>query len=315
MSPIDELQKRIDELIQSIGLNIGSAENDIRLIVYQILDYYSYRGVLRSDNTDFKLLRDLEFAIDNAITKSGYFDDIQKLIDTIEEIETVTKETIVQTNKKVDFTADVVNLTQEKKMAIDGIVSRLSAPEAIKINITLELKQVIYRSIKSGVTLQEAKNAISPLIVGDSARGGSLSRYYGTIATDTLNQFQGVVSQEVSNSYGLIDFMYAGELKTTSRPQCIRWAGDMGGRLVKEIVEFEMKRALPSVRRSNDLFKGYSVYAIPSVANFPIIRGGHNCRHTAIPYLAEVEEADQIIKKFNGIYSTMLLQKYKKFRE
>lgn len=314
MNELDELQKYIDELISSIGIQIKSSENDIKEIVFNILEYYSYRGELRSDDTDFKLLRDLENQILVAVNQSGYLDNIEKLILFLDKIEEVTKAAIVDTNTGKKFTKSIVDLTQEKKIAIENIALRLSSPESIKINITNDVKKIIYTSVKSGVRLSEAKDILGTLISGDTERGGSLSRYYSTIATDTLNQWQGTVSQTTSEKYGLIDYFYAGDTITTSRPQCIRWANAMGGRLVKEIVEYEMQRARPTIRRPNNDFSGYSVYAIPSVVNFPVIRGGHNCRHTAIPYLATVDEANRLIKKFNSIEGTNLVQKYTEFR-
>lgn len=312
MLSIDELQEKIDGLIEDVGISLKHVELDILEALHKVLDYYSFEGSLRSDYTDKRLLNQINEIVYKIINNSGYVDEIEKLIDLYDEIEEVTNNAIVKHNKKVNFDKNI-NLSDQRKLSVDNLVTKLTSPSSLNVNLSTDLKQIIYQSIKVGVTLKEAKDTLKLSVLGKNGNG-SLSRYYHTIATDTLNQYQGVVSQEISLSYGLIDWMYVGPIITTSRPQCYRWVIEMGGFLIREIVEHEMILARPTIRKGTKQFKGYSVYAIPSTASFPIIRGGHGCNHTAIPYLATKSEAQELIKKFNSLTGANIQLKYQEQR-
>ena len=311
--------KKLQDLISGgyeDGLdNIADTEEVLYESIIKMVLGYLLKGNLDSNLTDFQLIKEINEELIKAIEKSGYVKKIDDFIPLLDDIAEETINLVREANGSVRFTKKVVNLTQEKKNAINTIVNRLNGAESIEANISDPIRQILYQAINNNATLADAEAMLRPLIIGDAQKGGLLSRYYKTIAKDSLNQWSGRVQQKISTEYGLIDFMYVGQNKTTSRAQCIRWISEENGVLIKEVIEAELKEARSSVRSKSKRFQGYSAANIPTVANFATVRGGHGCDDLAIAFLATEEEAEAAINSYNTRNKTRLRLKYQELRK
>lgn len=314
MPLLDDLRKLIKDSTESVNDKVKAAESELIELIEKLLNGFLVRGSLESSDSDFQIFKRIEDLVRSAIIKSGYVESISDLVPVVDQIEEIGKDIIQNTNPRIAFNKNLVDLTQDKKLAISKISNSLSSPMSIKINIADEIQQIIYSSIQQGITLKESISVLEPLIVGDSAQGGLLSRYYKGVAKDSLYQWHGVVNDRVGVKYGLIDYQYSGSIRTTTRPQCYRWVRELNSILIKEVIEREMQLARRTIRKSNSRFQGYSIYAVPSLASFPKIRGGHNCGHTAIPFLATEEQAAASLEKYNSLYSENLVLKFQEIR-
>ena len=309
---------RLDDLLNN-GFEDGlegviDAETGLFALVIQIVRDYLVRGNLVSDETDFRVLRAIEEAVLQAVRDSGYVDTIDDFVPLIDDIATETTNLTVLANERVRFNRNVVNLTQEKNIAIEELVTALNGADSIKTNLSNPIRSIIYQAIQSNATLEDAEALLRPLIIGDSARGGLLARYYRTIAIDALNGWSGTVQDKIASTYGLIDFMYTGSTITTTRPQCSRWISNYNGLLIKEVLERELQEARRSIRTRTSRFSGYSLLNAPSAVNFGRVRGGHRCRHLAISFLATEEEAEQAIRLYNSTENRRVTLKYQEQR-
>lgn len=310
----DEILEIIRKGTNLINGTIQDAEDYLNTFVKKLLSNYNNKGNLEFDESDFKLSKKVREAVEKAVQKSGFTEVAIQFIPILNKIEEITKRIAKIANPEVKFSKDVLDLTQDKKLVIEQITAALSSPASIKANITGELQRIIYGSIKNQIAYKDALQILTPLISGDAEKGGLLSRYYKTITRDTLNQWNGAINQGIATKYGLIDVLYAGGKRTNSRPQCIRWVDQLGGVMTKEVIESEMKKAIKTIRKPNDQFKGYSVYAVPTTENFTVVRGGHNCQHRATPTLLTPEKAESNIKKYNALGNSVKM-KYQNVRE
>ena len=315
MNNVDNLRDLIRNSYLAGREGLAKAESKLLEAIKRIIRKYLVRGVLQSDETDFVLFKEIEGAVMGSIIESGYISTIDDFIPIVDKIEGLAKDIIREANPNFRFRADLLNLNQDKKLAVDSLVGRLTGAQSIRTDISNPIRKIISDSIQFGATLKEAVALLEPLVIGDAKRGGLLSRFYKNIALDSLNTWNGTVNQKIALEYNMIDYSYVGAIKSTSRPQCIRWVTELGGLMTREVIDAEMKLARRTIGRGNASFQGYSVFLTPSLQNFPVIRGGHGCGHQAVPTLLSQEEAAANISKYNSISNSAIKQQFKNLRD
>lgn len=315
MKELDEINKQIDEFIKKGDASFRKEEASLLKKIKDILVNYLSGGILlRDEISEYELFKQIDDLLVGAASSFNAFGDVDDFIPLFDEVASSLGGVIKAQNKGVKFSKNIVNMTQEKKIAIDLLSSKIGVGKTIKSDLTAPIKQILFSSINNNATYEDAVSLLKNYVVGDSAKGGMLSKHYKTIARDSLNSWQGMVNQKVSNVYGLIDFMYVGGSIKTTRPQCLFWVYDLGGKLIREIVEHEVKLAAKSVPRGNSKFSGYSINYYPTLTSFAYVRGGHNCRHQAIPMNFDTDEAQEILNKYNVLRGVKLKLKYTEIR-
>lgn len=181
------------------------------------------------------------------------------------------------------------NITVEQRKLMEDVTRRLISPEGFVDELATPVRQVIYTQITGGARLSEAKRAVKMFVAGDPQTRGYIERWTSQIATDALNQYDGQVQKRISEQYQMDAYRYIGSLIKTSRPQCIRWITKFDGVLRKGK---ELRDEIAWARSNGS---GYSIYTPITEDTFAVYRGGHNCRHRAIPFNIEDDDAVEVL--------------------
>ena len=112
------------------------------------------------------------------------------------------------------------------------------------------------------------------MINGNREQLGVFERWVGQIARDAVNEYQGGINAQIKVQYDLTDIRYVGSLVEDSRPQCVRWVKELGGRIKGTDLQAEIDWAYDH---------GSGMKPDTNPENFPQKRGGYNCEHIAIP--------------------------------
>jgi hypothetical protein len=166
-----------------------------------------------------------------------------------------------------------LNLNPIKTQAIKELSEALTSPQSIKTQMAKPIKDIMFQSVVTGMTLEDAKETLNDFITGGGKRLGSVRRYVSQIARDSLSQYDGLVNAQIAREYELDAYRYVGSLIQDSRPQCVRWVG----KAVLKVEELPAELAWAD-KNGRGLIPG------TTPENFPIYRGGYNCRHMAIPF-------------------------------
>lgn len=325
----DKINKLIADAREDVLKLMKTVEDEqLQIILALLNDLTTRSGLLRPDESDFKVLKRITDAIAAATASDNFTKAIDLFAPTVDGITLEVKSMVLAVNPDFKFKKGIVDVTQDRKVVIEALTKNLRNPASFRVNIQAPLRTIVNNAVQNNMPYDEAVRIIEKYVKGDAEKGGKLARYVDQVAEDALNQWQGTVNARIGSAYGMIDFIYSGPTKTTSRPQCRRWlhknwvdAGNTKrkgykGILPREIIEAEMLRAEKTVGKGKKsiFFSGYSQYAFPTVDNFPIIRGGHRCDDVATPTLLTVKEANKAIDRYNSIEGTKITQRYEKER-
>lgn len=154
------------------------------------------------------------------------------------------------------------------KQALLAQVQAALAPGPISALAATRAAKVISNALLTGRSLRETTDALQQEI-GSSIKGAAT-----LISRDALYQYDGAVNSEIATRYNLTAYRYVGSIVKASRPQCERWVrADI---LTRERLERDI--ALLHRAGNPDGFRPETTFQ-----NFPVFRGGWNCRHQAIP--------------------------------
>lgn len=226
-------------------------------------------GRLVNDDTSLQLVNQIYKETLKIISQSTYKDKVNGYLRNFDEITNLNKELIEKANA---IKLSKVNVNTYQKNAIDDLTAQLTTPASIDANLARPIKQVIFQSIVTGSTLEEAKSVISNFIAGDEQRYGHMRRWTAQIARDSLTQYDGLVNDVIRQEYGLDAYRYVGSIIKDSRPQCVRWVG------LDVIPVEDLQKEINWAKRNG---KGFNDDCTPET--FARYRGGYNCRHMAIP--------------------------------
>jgi len=154
------------------------------------------------------------------------------------------------------------------KQALLAQVQAALAPGPISALASTRAAKIISNALLLGRSLRETTYALQQEI------GTSIKGVATLIARDALYQYDGAANATIARQYGLTAFRYVGSIVKASRPHCERWVdADI---LTRERLERDI--ALLHLAGNPDGFRPETTFE-----NFPIYRGGWNCRHQAIP--------------------------------
>lgn len=163
-----------------------------------------------------------------------------------------------------------------KKQMIEDTLQGLTG-SGVNDAFVVPIREQLFKNAVAGVTIDEMEKSIKTFIEGNDQDVGKFSAYVGQIARDSLNQYDGMINQQMAKDYNLDAYQYVGSLKGTSRPQCKRWVA-MGVLLKEDLSKLlhgsPMQGLIPETNENN----------------FAVFRGGYNCRHTAIPFRMTTRE-------------------------
>lgn len=289
-SELDKLIKKklsiMDNADENFIKSLEPTENAILKAVSGILNKFDIEnGRLVNSDTNQQLLTALNKEITKIINDSTYTKRIEPYLREFDSITQLTLE-IMDVGNGIKSTK--VNPNDFKKTAIDDLVKGLTSGDAVDTNLVQPIRKYLFDAVVFGQGQQETRKGLESLISGAGGRLGILRRYAGQIARDSINQYDGQVNSAIAREYGLNAYRYVGSLVDDSRPQCVRWVTKFGGVLPFDIMEDEINWAY---NNGTGMIDGPN-NRITTPENFAVYRGGYNCRHTAIPFRQEKENAE-----------------------
>lgn len=182
------------------------------------------------------------------------------------------------TNTMDDYFAsmaiDIGNNSELYKGLVDAnIYSTVDGLTGIGLedNITSGITDIMKETLASG-DRSVMKAALKDFLIKDS----KLTRYAETYSNQAVSQFNSNYMNSVSADLGLNHYFYKGTKITDTRSFCNKLAG-------KYFTEEQLREIVTTESQKNG-GKGWpGMIAGTNWTNFPINRGGWNCRHYLIP--------------------------------
>lgn len=250
----DEFFKSVQELLP---------DNQGKLKAY--LDEFEYRG---GKLVDSKFNRDKLIGLrkelikilsdDYSINFSAYikkFDDISELNLGIQSAMGVTV-----SNLEIGFA---------KKIMTDLVADQLALDKAVDQAIRPGIQRLLFKNVVGQANRKDTFEALTDLIKKDTG----VAQWSKVIARNTLGMYDGMIQQQLAGQYEYDGYFYTGSLIETSRIQCVHWVNDRKGFVTFE----ELKEDIPKYKDQSGYGSGMEL----TMESFPVVRGGHNCRHTA----------------------------------
>jgi hypothetical protein len=139
------------------------------------------------------------------------------------------------------------------------------------------VRKLLFTRINGGKSVAETEQILKALVIGPDGKNGVLTQWAGQVATDAINQYEGVVQSAIATEMGLTGVRYVNSIIETSRSQCVRW------------VEMEwMPEAIIADEIAWAKKNGSGMVFETTAGTFLIYRGGYRCRHKGIPVRDEL---------------------------
>lgn len=277
MDEIETILANIEEIKDTANSRLISAVKISEKAVFvklnsMLKNLTTKAGILEMDSTSKKLLLQISKVINQTLELSGYGVAVNKFVLDFEKID---KNIELLHKSANNLKVDMRKLTQIQKGEILNTIDNLLG-SGVDTNFINPIKKSLYRHISVGGSIADAEKILSNYLIETDKNIPALSRYVGQVSTDSINQYEGAMNNQIAVEYDLNDIMYIGSLIKDSRPQCRRWVG------MKKIKGNDLQKEINwAEKNGSGMIKG------TTSETFRINRGGYNCRHTAIPVFAE----------------------------
>lgn len=225
-------------------------------------------GKIASSAKNREKIIGLNNAVRNAFASSGLYGKMNDLLANFDDLEA----NIVSAQKglnNINIPPSIVNPV--KRLFADQVIFRMQG-RGLDVDFVQPLQNELYRATLMGNNLADVIGRIETTMLGNSRVQGFVQKYSAQVARDALGQFQGTVHERIKTEYNLDAIRYVGSLVEDSRKQCARWVAK------RIILDSELQTEINwAFNNGTGMIQGTT----PS--NFLELRGGYNCRHTAIP--------------------------------
>lgn len=264
-------QKYIDKME---GLSVDAQELFLER-VFKILSRQASKGYLDKGGKNLAMLNGLFTQLYDAMDDAGMLSEVSNLTRLFDK--TLDLNTQIQN----DLSSLDISGLKPMQLQQDFLANYRNVMFGTPYlsSVLVPINDLLFKAIVSGASLAETQSALKT-VVGQ----GKLGAHTIQMTRDALYGYDGALNQEIAKEYGLNAYMYVGSIKPgkssksgkskkyESRPQCVRWVDK--NILLKSDLQDEINWAYK-----------YGSGMIPGTTpdNFPIYRGGYNCRHQAIP--------------------------------
>ena len=287
MSPNDFIdnEEKISRIILALSTTIKEIEPKIADKLNELLiERLSVKGKIIIDKTTYSDLEQIYQEVHKVFLKSEVPKRLKGIIDELDNQYHISASL---TEASSGFKVKNLDIAEEKKLFIQNLSDNVLGYDSFKIRKIAEYNDVVFSGILNNATITELKNSIIDLSKTNVNKGSLLTRYAEQVSTDTINQYRGFVQKKISDNGRFNAWGYFGSLVKNSRTQCIRWVKEFNGVIPFDQIKSEVKWA-------NKNGTGYGKQTL-TVKNFPLIRGGHNCRHTVIATIKN-DRAEKYLK-------------------
>ncbi len=164
-------------------------------------------------------------------------------------------------------------LNRQQKFLVDKTLWGLKEGGLKKYYLE-DATQIVLEAAQLGYSQKQTERRLRNRLLSNPKKDSDYVRYATQISRDSVNQYNGQVNQIVQDEYKMDMIRYVGSLVDDSRPFCIHVRKELKSRIKVS----ELPALLDKFEGSNGMIKD------TDEGNFYIVRGGWNCRHTAIPF-------------------------------
>ena len=251
----------------------------LEVFIIEAIKGTSYSEAVNVFIPNFDALKELNAALHSKVNDIETATMIEENININNFINTVTSQLKAQRATILAYIAE------------DGLQKTISLTNNALEQLVNPIAEVIRQDIITGVTFESATEAML-LAIKDKKLG--LEQWAGQIAKDSLSEADGVINQQIKDTYGLKFTRYTGSIKQTTRPFCYHMlttrpdAVYSDDEIKKALAEF-IPAGVPSTTATTitangkQQRKGDGMKPGTDLQNFSIRRGGWNCRHYAVP--------------------------------
>lgn len=275
MSKLEDILKKSDndlnDIVESLLKQIRIVEPKLFNSIVEIFDYMDIKGgKISTTKKAIEALMMVEKLFNKTFKKYGYYDSVKSFG---LGFDLVTENNIAQYEALKIGRISSSQISPIKKEAVSQVIDSLTG-NGMYENFVKPIRKALYKNIVFGASVSETIEDLQQYIGGKDSQ---MQKYVGQVATDSIQQYDGMVNQTYKNEFELGAIRYVGSIIETSRGQCVKWV--KMGTLTDEQIKEELKWVKKA--RFYETHKVSGMISDTTIKNFLINRGGFNCRHRA----------------------------------
>lgn len=275
MSKLEDILKKSDndlnDIVESLLKQIRIVEPKLFNSIVKIFDYMDIKGgKISNTKKAIEALMMVEKLFNKTFKKYGYYDSVKRFG---LGFDLVTENNIAQYEALKIGRISSSQISPIKKEAVSQVIDSLTG-NGMYENFVKPIRKALYKNIVFGASVSETIEDLQQYIGGKDSQ---MQKYVGQVATDSIQQYDGMVNQTYKNEFELGAIRYVGSIIETSRGQCVKWV--KMGTLTDEQIKDELKWVKKA--RFYETHKVGGMIPDTTIKNFLINRGGFNCRHRA----------------------------------
>lgn len=270
---MEELFLFLDKLIEKTLLDSSEIDKKLWEIAQRYLGKFPTddAGKIEYNERTQTIINQLTQSLQKELEKSSYKKLASSILLNFDEV-LKNNQAIQKELSAIEFSKKVLDsLTKEKQLVVNATTSFLSQ-SGINANVIFPIQKTLLENASFGYTQETFEKRLKERILGNKEVAGTIERYLGQIARDSLYQYDGTINNIVAQEYGLNAYRYVGTTVNDTRPQCKRWLNK------KILKESELTSEIQWAKKN-----GSGMIPQTNKSNFIVYRAGYNCRHRAIP--------------------------------
>lgn len=165
-------------------------------------------------------------------------------------------------------------LSVEKKIIIDETIDKM-LDNGLNQKFVQPLRDLVYRSVTSGLSLSEAKAAIKEYIQGGNDVSGKLGQYLEQTAIQSVDMYSGIINKKLLEEFNYDGLLMTGSLIDNSSPQCRYAIEVLKGKITRE----NWSQVVAHVGKNAPLIEGTTFDTLP------LNKLHWGCRHNFFPII------------------------------
>lgn len=236
----------------------------------RVMDRLAALQVAGSIEEQQRLIAGIEQELLTILNSSGYPSEVAQFLRVFGDV----TDNVIEVQQELSAITITPELLSPLQTAFVEDAAKYLTDAGIQYEFIQPIKDVLTNTFLTGADFGDVRTQLETLILGDAERLGGLERFVSQTATDSINQYDGLIQKKISTEFEMKWYRYSGSLIETSRPQCERWVEKFGGWLHESEFAQQIEWAINN---------GSGMVPTTTPSNFTIYRGGYNCRHRMIP--------------------------------
>jgi hypothetical protein len=269
----DKKQKAIDSLKAKFDQMNNIAYDIMIQAIEQHFDFE--KGKVKITSSFVKQLNKLAVdVLDMLQNDPKFIGPIGQFVKKLEPISDAISDFQKQTNG-----ITVPDYVTAKKIVIDEILDQMTN-NGLNQGFVQPLRDLMYQSFTTGLTLSDAKEQIKEFIKGGKDTTGKLNKYVEQTAQQAVDGYSGAINKKLMQQFNYDAVLMTGSLIETSSPQC-KYASKELNRKITEDNWPELKK----IAEKHGLIEG------TTLENLPLNLLHFGCRHGFYPIILKKQKA------------------------